>query len=85
MNVNKDIFESNWEKIRAQSKVWWSLFTDDDLNKVEKAPIKFDKYVTMLQVKYGYTRVYARQEINRRVTELDTPLFKDLGDTEKTH
>jgi hypothetical protein len=83
--VNKVTFEEKWEQIRAQSKVWWSLFTDDDLNKVEKAPIKFDKYVTMLQVKYGYTRVYARQEINRRVTELDTHLFKDLADKEKTH
>jgi hypothetical protein len=83
--VNKDIFEEKWQQIRAQSKVWWSLFTDDDLNKVEKAPIKFDKYVTMLQVKYGYTRVHAREVINRRVTELDTNLLKDLGDKEKTH
>ena len=32
MNMNKDIFESKWEQIRAQSKVWWSLFTDDDLD-----------------------------------------------------
>ena len=71
MNVNKDIFENKWEQIRTQTKVWWSLFTDDDLSKVEKAPIKFDKYAMMLRVKYGYTHERARQEINRRVTELE--------------
>jgi len=83
LNANKDIFEANWEQIRAQSKVWWSLFSDDDLNKVEKAPVKFDKYVMMLRVKYGYTRDYARAEITRRVRELETNLFKDLSDKEK--
>jgi hypothetical protein len=81
--VNKDVFENKWKQIRAQSKVWWSLITDDDLNKVEKAPMKFDKYVTMLQVKYGYTRVHAKEEINRRVTELKTDSTNDLSDKEK--
>ena len=83
MNLNKDIFENKWDQIRAQSKVWWSLFSDDDLNKVEKAPIKFDKYVMMLRVKYGYTREQARVEISRRVREPETNLFNDLSDKEK--
>jgi hypothetical protein len=68
--VTKDIFEDKWEQIRAQSKVWWSLFSDDDLNKVEKAPIKRDKYAMMLRVKYGYTHERAKEEIKRRVAEL---------------
>jgi hypothetical protein len=83
--VNKNIFEDKWEQIRAQSKGWWSLFTDDDLNKVEKAPIKFDKYVTMLQVKYGYTRVHAKEEINSRVTAMETNLVNDPGNKEKAN
>ena len=70
MNVNKDIFESKWEQIRAQSTAWWALLTEDDLTKVDKAPIKFDKYLVILRVKYGYTREGARVEINKRVTEL---------------
>lgn len=70
MNVNKDIFESKWEQIRAQSSVWWGLLTEDDLTKVDKTPIKFDKYILILRVKYGYTREGARVEINKRVTEL---------------
>ena len=83
MNVNKDIFENKWEKIRAQSKLWWSLLTDDDLTKVDKAPIKFDKYIMILRVKYGYSREYARVEINKRVTELEATIFKNLANQEK--
>lgn len=71
MNVSKDVFENKWEQIRAQSKLWWGLFSDDDLNKVEKAPIKRDKYAMMLRVKYGYTQERAREEINQRVTGLE--------------
>ena len=44
---------------------------DHDLIKVDKADIKFDKFVTMLQVKYGYTRQQAREEITRLWTEFE--------------
>jgi hypothetical protein len=71
MNINKDVFENKWEKIRAQSTVWWSLFTEEDLKKVEKAPIKLDKYAMMLRMKYGYTHERAREEISRRVAEME--------------
>ena len=71
MQVNKDVFENKWEQIRAQSKVWWSLFSDDDLNKVEKATIKRDKYAMLLRVKYGYTHERAREEINKHITNLE--------------
>jgi hypothetical protein len=65
MTMNKAIFEEKWSLIRSQSTGWWSLMADYDLNKVDKAEVKFDKFVTMLQVKYGYTRQKAREEINR--------------------
>jgi len=71
MNVNKDVFENKWEQIRAQSKAWWSLFSEDDLNKVAKAPVKRDKYAMMLRVKYGYTHERAKEEISQRITDLD--------------
>ena len=71
MNVNKDIFEVRWEQIRAQSLGWWILVSDEDLNEVEKAPIRLNKYAMILRVKYGYTRERARQEINRRLAELE--------------
>ena len=42
-----------------------------DLNKVDKAEVKFDKFVTMLQVKYGYTRQEARDKIGTLWTEYE--------------
>jgi hypothetical protein len=71
MNVNKDVFENKWDQIRAQSKLWWGLFSEDDLNKVAKAPIKRAKYAMMLRVKYGYTHERAKEEINQRITDLE--------------
>jgi hypothetical protein len=71
LNVNNEIFDNKWGQIRAQSKMWWSLLTDADLEKVEKAPIKRDKYAMMLRVKYGYTHERAREEINKRVADLE--------------
>jgi uncharacterized protein YjbJ (UPF0337 family) len=71
LNLNKDVFENKWEQIRAQSKIWWGLVSDEDLNKVEKAPIKRDKYAMILRVKYGYTHERAREEISKRLTDLD--------------
>jgi hypothetical protein len=67
---HNELFESRWEQVRTQSRQWWSLFSEEDLDKVENAPIKRDKYVMMLQVKYGYTRDFAREEITRRLADL---------------
>ena len=63
--MNKTIFEENWKLIRPQATERWSLMADYDLNKVDKAEVKFDKFVTMLRVKYGYTTEKAREEIGR--------------------
>ena len=43
-----------------------------DLIKVDKADVKLDKYATMLQVKYGYTRQQAIKEIDKRVAGFET-------------
>ena len=69
--MNKTTFEEKWKLIRSQSTAWWGLMADYDLIKVDKAEVKFDKYVTMLQVKYGYTRQKAREEIDRRWVEYE--------------
>ena len=71
LTLNKKLFESKWEQIRSHTTAWWTLMSEYDLNKVDKAEVKFDKYVTMLQVKYGYTRQQAKTEISTRVAEIE--------------
>jgi hypothetical protein len=68
-SMNKTIFEGKWKVIRGKSKEWWSLINELDLSRVDKAAVKLDKYVVLLQVKYGYTKQYAREEINKRIEQ----------------
>lgn len=65
MAMNKSIFEENWKVIRSQSTARWSLMADFDLNKVDKAEDKYDRFVNMLQVKYGWNRQQAREEVQK--------------------
>jgi uncharacterized protein YjbJ (UPF0337 family) len=69
--MDKHVFEGKWKQIRGKSKEWWSLINDLDLSRVDKAKIKLDKYIVLLQVKYGYTKQRAKEEINKRVAEHD--------------
>lgn len=66
MNTQKSKFDQKWKLIRGQSVEWFSLLGEHDLKKVDKAEDKQDKFVTILQVKYGYTRQQAAEEINKR-------------------
>jgi hypothetical protein len=65
MAMNKSMFDEKWNVIRDQSTARWSLMGDFDLNKVDKADDKYGRFITMLQVKYGYTRQQARAEVNK--------------------
>jgi uncharacterized protein YjbJ (UPF0337 family) len=62
--MNKDVFEGKWKEMRGQIKEWWGKLTDDDLDRVEG---KTDQFIGLLQQKYGYTKEYAQEEINRRL------------------
>lgn len=66
MIQQKSKFDQKWKVIRKQSMEWWSLVAEHDLKKVDKAEDKLNKFMTILQVKYGYTREQARLEINKR-------------------
>ena len=66
MHKQKSKFDQKWILIRGQSLEWFDLLAEHDLKKVDKADDKLEKFVTMLQVKYGYTRQQAADEINRR-------------------
>lgn len=66
MKVQKSKFDQKWKIIRGQTAEWFSLLGEHDLKKIDKAADKQDKFLTMLQVKYGYTRQQATEEVNRR-------------------
>lgn len=68
MKVQKSKFDQKWKAIRGRTIEWFDLLGEHDLKKVDKAVDKQDKFVTLLQVKYGYTRQQAAEEINKRWT-----------------
>jgi uncharacterized protein YjbJ (UPF0337 family) len=76
--MNKDVFEGKWKQIRGEAKAWWGKLTDDDL---DRAAGKFEVLAGILQEKYGYTREAAADEIDKRVTEYEANLKKDVAPT----
>jgi hypothetical protein len=72
MAMNKSIFEENWKAIRPEATARWSLIGDFDLLKLDKSDEKYDRFVTMLQTKYGLTRQQAREEVSKFWSEHET-------------
>ena len=70
--MNKAIFEEKWDTIREQITAKWSLIVEYDLKKIDKAEVKFEKMITMLRVKYGYTHLKAREEIGKLWAEYES-------------
>ena len=71
--MNKDIFEGKWKQLRGQIKVTWGKLTDDDLDQIAG---NYDKFIGLLQEKYGYTRERAEEEVNRQATDHEGTLSK---------
>ena len=69
--MNKTLFEEKWPVIRGLINARWDLMVEYDLLKVDKADVKFDKFVNMLQVKYGYTRVQGKEEVGKLWAEYE--------------
>ncbi len=80
--MNKTMFENNWKQIRTRSTEWWSLLSEYDLLKVDKVEVKFDKYATLLRVKYGYTSDQAKKEIGIRLAQIGIESEKSVAPLE---
>jgi len=76
--MNKDILEGKWKQVRGEAKSWWGKLTDDDL---DRAAGKLDILAGLLQEKYGYTRQRADEEIEKRMTQLETSLKQKTEST----
>ncbi len=76
--MDKYVFVGKWTQVRAEAKGWWGELTDDDL---DKAAGRLDVFVGMLQEKYGYSRAQAEEEIEKRMTELESGLNRKTEST----
>jgi uncharacterized protein YjbJ (UPF0337 family) len=68
--MNKNIFEGKWKQMRGQIKATWGKLTDDDLEKIAG---NYEKFIGLLQERYGYNRERAEEEVKRQVAEHESP------------
>ena len=68
--MNEDILKSQWKQLRGQIKQWWSVLTDDDLDKING---QRDKLIGKLQEKYGFTKEQATRELDDHLAQLRQP------------
>ena len=76
--MNKEEFAVNWQHIRGQAQQWWSKLTDDDLERVDG---KMEKFVGLVQERYGFTHEAAEEELRQRMAQFDAKQkHKTYGD-----
>ncbi len=68
--MNEDILKSQWKQLRGPIKQWWSVLTDDDLDKING---RREQLAAKLQQKYGFTKEQAMHEIDDRLAQLRQP------------
>jgi uncharacterized protein YjbJ (UPF0337 family) len=64
--MNKDEFEGQWKQIRGQAQQRWGKLTNDDLEHIGG---EWEKFVGLLQAKYGYTRETVEFEFSQGMAE----------------
>jgi uncharacterized protein YjbJ (UPF0337 family) len=68
--MNEDILKSQWPQIRSQIKGWWSVLTDEDVDKING---RRDRLIGLLQQKYGFTTDQAARELDDHLVQLKQP------------
>ncbi len=63
-----DILTGKWNQVKGNVKTWWGKLSDDDI-----AYINGDrqKLYGKLQERYGWDKMKAEDEVNRRLSEYD--------------
>jgi uncharacterized protein YjbJ (UPF0337 family) len=59
--MNEDIFKGKWNQVKGNLKQAWGDLTDDDITRAEGS---YDKFVGVLQERYGWERDRAEREVN---------------------
>ncbi len=68
MAGENDIMTGKWNEVKGNLRSWWGNLTDND---VEEIKGNRDRLIGKLQQRYGWSRMQAEQEVNRRMTEYD--------------
>ena len=58
------VFEAKWKQMRDQIRVWWDRLSDGDVDQIAG---RYERLVSVLQEKYGYTRAEVEAEITRHM------------------
>jgi len=59
--MNEDIFKGKWNQFKGGAKQAWGDLTDNDMARAEGS---YDKFVGVLQERYGWERNRAEREVN---------------------
>jgi uncharacterized protein YjbJ (UPF0337 family) len=66
--MNSDTFAGQWKQLKGSAKKQWADLTDNDLLKAEGS---YDKFVGIIQERYGYARERAEDEVNEWMDSAD--------------
>jgi len=64
--MDKDILKGKLKQLKGEFKKQWGKLTDDELDMVEGDR---DKFLGVLQEKYGYSKDQARENLDRFLDE----------------
>jgi uncharacterized protein YjbJ (UPF0337 family) len=59
--MNKDILKGKWLQVKGDVRKWWGKLTDDDVDLIQGDT---EKFIGILQERYGYGREQAEREMN---------------------
>jgi uncharacterized protein YjbJ (UPF0337 family) len=63
-----DVLVGSWNQLRGPIKTWWSKLTDADLDSING---NYDRLVSVLQKKYGYSAQQAKEQVDQRLAEFE--------------
>ncbi len=66
MAGENDMMKGKWNESKGNLRKWWGKLTDDD---VEQIKGNKDVLLGKLQQRYGWNRMQAEEEVNRRMAE----------------
>lgn len=69
-----DILTGKWNQLKGDVKKWWGDLSDDDLTYINGDR---QKLYGKLQERYGWDRMRAETEVNRKLTEFD-PTYRAM-------